>query len=547
MRGAFVVQYRDMTLQRPTTSQSLAASAVLIGVLGIASRVLGLLRDRALASAYGAGPVLDAYQAAFRIPDFAYNILGLAALSAAFLPTFVRLRSSDRERAMAFASRVFSVVACALAAVAAFGALAAGPLYRVLAPGFSPEQLALTTALGRVLFPATFFLGCSAVVGGILQAEQRFLAFAAAPIAYNAGIIVGVLALAPAMGPVGIALGVLLGAAAHLMLQWIAASRVGFRFRITFAWGDADVRATARRLLPRALALGASQVQLVVIAAIATTLTAGTLAAFAFAVNIQSVPIALVGVAFALAAFPRLAGAAAAGDGAAFQRHFSAAFRQVALLAFPATVGLLTLKAQGVRVLLGAGAFDWDDTVRTLDALEAFGYGLPFAMFIPLLTRSFYAFEDTRTPFIVSILADVIGIAVAWVLGHTLGARGLAFAIAAASAFQATVLLALLRARATEFDDRRILAAVGRFACAALAMGVVIQFVKPIVAAWTGTDTFVGIGLQGVLAAAVGLAAYFAVGILLRSEEITALARAFHRRVLRAVALPFGGADEARG
>ncbi|MDO8598765.1 MAG: murein biosynthesis integral membrane protein MurJ [bacterium] len=537
----------DLTISPTRTTQTIAASAALIAVLGIASRVLGLLRDRALASTYGAGPVLDAYQAAFRIPDFAYNLLGLAALSAAFLPTFVRLRAGDQARAMVFASRILSMVALALAALAACGVLFAGPLYRLLAPGFSADQLALTVALGRVLFPATLLLGCSAVVGGILQAEQRFLAFAAAPIAYNAGIIVGVVVFAPAIGPVGIAWGVVLGAAAHLGLQWIAASRAGFRFRIDLAWGDADVRATARRLLPRALALGASQVQLVVIAAIATTLTAGTLASFSFAVNIQSVPIALIGVAFALAVFPRLSGAIAAGDRTAFQQHFSSAFRQIALLAFPAAVGMLTLKAQGVRVLLGSGAFDWDDTVRTLSALEAFGYGLPFAMFIPLLTRSFYAFEDTRTPFIVSIVADIVGIAVAWTLGRTEGARGLALAISAAAALQATLLLALLRMRMSHFDDRRLMLAVGRFACAALVMGIVIQYVKPIVASWTGTDTFLGIGLQGTFAGALGLVAYFAVGILLRSEEITALARVLHRRVLRTVTLPFGGADEARG
>lgn len=538
----------DLMLPPSRTTQTIAASAALIAVLGIASRVLGLLRDRALASTYGAGSVLDAYQAAFRIPDFAYNLLGLAALSAAFLPAFVRLRAGDQARAMVFAGRILSMVALALAVLAACGVLFAGPLYRLLAPGFSADQLALTVTLGRVLFPATFLLGCSAVVGGILQAEQRFLAFAAAPIAYNAGIMVGVIAFAPRIGPVGIAWGVVLGAAAHLGMQWFAARHAGFRFRIDLTWwGDTDVRATARRLLPRALALGASQVQLVVIAAIATTLTAGTLASFSFAVNIQSVPIALIGVAFALAVFPRLSGAIASGDRTAFQQHFSSAFRQIALLAFPAAVGMLTLKAQGVRVLLGSGAFDWDDTVRTLSALEAFGYGLPFAMFIPLLTRSFYAFEDTRTPFIVSIIADIAGIAVAWALGRTEGARGLALAVSAAAALQATLLLALLRARMSHFDDRRLMVAVGRFACAALVMGIVIQYVKPIVASWTGTDTFLGIGLQGTFAGVLGLAVYFAVGILLRSEEITALARVLHRRVLRTVTLTFGGADEARG
>lgn len=545
----------DATSSRLGTTSSIAASAILIATLGIASRILGLLRDRALASTYGAGPVLDAYQAAFRIPDFVYNLLGLAALSAAFLPTFVRLRSVSLDRAVRFAAKVLTLVGLALAMLAALGVVFAEPLYRVLAPGFPPEQQALTAAFGRVLFPAMLFLGCSAVVGGVLQAEMRFLAFAAAPIAYNLGIIIGILALAPVVGPIGIAWGVVIGAAAHLAIQWIAARRVGFRWSVSppmqslLGLRDPDVRATARQLLPRALALGASQVQLVVIAGIATTLIPGTLAAFSFAVNIQSVPIALIGVAFALAAFPRLAAARTASDASAFRQHFSSAFREILLLAFPATVGLITLKAQGVRVLLGAGAFDWDDTVRTLSALEAFAYGLPFAMLVPLLTRSFYAMDDTRTPFIVSILADVVGIAAALILGARIGARGLALAVSIAAVVQGALLLISLRVRAGPLDDQRLAGAVGRFALAAFAMAIAIQLAKPIVAGWTGTDTFLGIGLQGTIAGTFGLFVYLGVGILLKSEEITALSHALHRRALRLVRLPLTllGADEARG
>lgn len=538
----------DATSSRFGTS-SIAASAVLIAALGIASRILGLLRDRALASTYGAGAVLDAYQAAFRIPDFVYNLLGLAALSAAFLPVFVRLRSVSLDRAVRFTAQVLTLVGLALAILAALSAVFAEPLYRLLAPGFSPPQQALTAAFGRVLFPAMLLLGCSAVVGGVLQAEMRFLAFAAAPIAYNLGIIIGILAIAPVIGPIGIAWGVVIGAAAHLAIQWIAARRVGFRFRLALGWRDPDVRATARQLLPRALALGASQVQLVVIAGIATTLIPGTLAAFSFAVNIQSVPIALIGVAFALAVFPRLAAARTMGDAGAFRQHFSSAFREILLLAFPATVGLITLKAQGVRVLLGSGAFDWDDTVRTLSALEAFAYGLPFAMLVPLLTRSFYAMDNTRTPFIVSIFADIVGIAVAWALGARMGARGLALAVSVAAVVQGALLLIALRVRAGPLDDQRLAGAVGRFALAAFAMAIAIQLIKPIVAGWTGTDTFLGIGLQGTIAGVFGLLVYLGVGVLLRSEEITALSHALHRRAIRLARLPLTllGADEARG
>ncbi|MDO8425129.1 MAG: murein biosynthesis integral membrane protein MurJ [bacterium] len=527
--------------------QTTVASALLIAALSLASRILGLVRDRILATTFGAGSVLDAYYAAFRIPDFAFNLLGLAALSAAFVPIFIRLRAGGRDRAHRFASQVFTNAAFLLLLCGSIGALAATPLFAAIAPGFSSEQLALTVQVGRILFIATALLGLSSVIGSVLQAEERFFAFAAAPLLYNLGIIGGVLALAPMLGPVGIAWGVVLGAAAHLAMQWVAAARTGLRVQWAPTWRDREVRLLFVNLLPRVASLGAQQVQLLIVAGIASTLAAGSLAVFTFAANIQHVPIALIGIAFAIAAFPRLSSAVAAGDIEQFRQYFSATFRQIALLALPAVVMLLALKAQIVRVLLGAGAFGWEDTVRTLETVEAFGVGLFFAMLIPLLTRAFYAFEDTRTPFVISVAADVLGIAAAWFLGRTFGPQGLALALALAGIVQALALLVALRRRAGGLDGRRTGIAIGKFLIAALVMGVVIQVVKPSIAALVGTQTFIGIALQGFLAGGLGFGAYLAVGILLKSDEITALALALRRHALRAVPRAFGGADEARG
>ncbi|MDO8463348.1 MAG: murein biosynthesis integral membrane protein MurJ [bacterium] len=530
-----------------TNGQSITAVAALIAALSFASRLLGLVRDRVLAGTFGAGEVLDAYYAAFRIPDVVFNLLGLAALSAAFLPIFMRLRQRDRTDAHRFASRVFSNAALLLIVLAAIGALAAGPLFAAIAPGFTAAQLALTASFGRVLFIATILLGLSSVVGGVLQAEERFLAFAAAPLLYNIGIIAGVLLLVPVLGPIGIAWGVVAGAGGHLVLQGIAARRTGLRLRWSPSWRNEHVRAMVRQLLPRIAALGAQQVQLLVIAGIASTLAAGSLAVFTLAVNIAMVPVALFGYSFAIAAFPRFSGAVAAGDLAQFRDHFSQTFRQIALLAFPAIVALLALKAQIVRVILGTGAFGWADTVRTLETLEAFGFGLFFLMIVPLCTRAFYAWEDTRTPFVVSIIADGIGIVAAWFLGRAMGPRGLAFGFAIAAGVQSSLLLLALRRRAGALDESRINGALLKFGIAAIAMGVVIQLVKPGIASLLGTETFVGIALQGALAGGLGFGAYLGVGVLLRSSEITALAKALHTRVLRAARLPTGGADEARG
>lgn len=521
---------------------------MLIAALSLASRILGLLRDRLLASTFGATGTLDAYFAAFRIPDLLFNLLGLGALSAAFLPVYVRLRGRDSASAAVFASRVLSDLAVLLLILCAVGAIAATPLFRALAPGFSPDQLALTVSLGRVMFLGTFLLGASTVAGGILQAERRFLAFASAPIAYNVGIIVGILAFVPSLGAIGLAWGVVLGAALHLAVQWVSAVRVtGERPSWSPSFRDANVRTTFALLVPRILGLASDQAQLLAIAAIASLLPAGSLAVFTFASNIQMVPVALIGVAFAVAAFPQLAAAAQDTDRARFRTSLSSAIREVALLALPSVVLLLTLKAQAVRILLGSGAFDWGDTVRTLRALEAFGLGLFGAMLVPLLARACYALEDTRTPFVVGLVTNAIAVAFAFWFGHRLGPQGLALAVAAGSAMQATVLLAIVRTRVGDLDDGRILRSIMRFSLAAVAMAVVIQAVKPVVASFTGTDTFVGIGLQGAIAAFLGCGVYLTVGVLLGSEEITALARALHRRVLRLAALPPSGADEARG
>ncbi|MFH1099169.1 MAG: murein biosynthesis integral membrane protein MurJ [Candidatus Uhrbacteria bacterium] len=532
------------------SGQPIIAAATLIAVLSLASRILGLFRDRILASTFGAGAVLDSYYAAFRIPDLLFNLLGLGALSAAFLPIFVRLRRSDSNRAASFASSVASDLAIALAVIGGLGAIAAPALFALIVPGFSPEQLALTISFGRIMFLATFFLGCSAVVGSILQSERRFLAFAGAPLAYNAGIIIGAIALVPLFGPLGLAWGVVLGAALHFAIQSIAARRIiDFRFRWHWrpSWHDMDVRRMIVLLVPRIFGLASDQVAFVVIVGIASTLTAGTLAVFTFAQNIAMVPVALVGVAFAVAAFPQLAASAQESDRTQLRAHISAGIRQILLLAFPAAVVLIALKAQVVRVLLGSGAFDWQDTIQTLQTLEAFGLGLIAAMLLPLLARAFYAIEDTRTPFFIGMGTNLLGIIAAFPLGAQFGPRGLAFAMALAMTIQAALLIALLRARLGPLGGRRIIGATLRFALAALAMGVVVQFMKPAIANFTGTDTFFGIGAQGLVAAILGCAVYLAVGILLRSPEITALARALHRRVLRVIPLPSSGADEARG
>ncbi|MBI2482618.1 murein biosynthesis integral membrane protein MurJ [Candidatus Uhrbacteria bacterium] len=527
-------------------ASAVVASAALIALLSLASRVLGLVRDRVLASLYGAGATLDAYYAAFRIPDFVFNLIGLGALSAAFLPVFVRLRQESREQSFRFAARLSSDAVVVLAVLCGAGVVFAGFLVRIIAPGFTDAQLALTTQMSRLLFAATFLLGVSTVAGGVLQAEQRFVAFAAAPLLYNVGIIAGAVGIAPFFGPMGLAWGVVGGALLHAAVQVIAAWRLGFRWSWLPTWKDRDVRATARLLLPRMFGLASQQIQLMVLSAIASTLAVGSLAVFTFANNIQHVPLSLIGISYAIAVFPQLA-ATASRDRTVFAERLGSTIRQILLFAIPATVFLLTLKAQIVRVFLGAGAFDWQDTRRTLEVVEAMGLGLTPAMLIPSLARAYYALEDTRTPFMIGVSIDVAGIVLAGFLGYRMGPRGLALGLSIAAAVHMAVLLAVLRLRISSLDGRALMVAAGKYGIAGFIMGLAIQQMKAVVAVFFGTDTFWGIAVQGALAGGVGGMVYLGIGILLRSPEMIDIMRALRRRVLRTIRLPAGGVEEVRG
>src|SRR3989338_8752347 len=209
-------------------TESVTTAAFIVGAAALASRLVGVLRDRVLASTFGAGDVLDAYYAAFRVPDFLYNLVILGALSAAFIPVFTEyLEKRERREAWRLAERVLSVVGATMGVLCLVLFFAAPAVIPLTVPGFDAEKMALTVSLARIMFLSTFFLALSAVMGGVLQATRRFAAFSLAPVFYNVGIILGVLLFVPNMGPVGLAWGVVIGAILHLATQASVARKAG--------------------------------------------------------------------------------------------------------------------------------------------------------------------------------------------------------------------------------------------------------------------------------------------------------------------------------
>ncbi|MDD5567527.1 MAG: murein biosynthesis integral membrane protein MurJ [Patescibacteria group bacterium] len=505
---------------------TIVGGAIVVGAASVLSRLVGLLRDRLLASSFGAGDTLDVYYAAFRLPDFIFNILVLGALSSSFIPIFLEYwyREKDKPEAERVAWRitnsVLNLIVVGLVILGAIMFVLAPFLMGIIAPGFSAAKQADTVNLTRLMLISIVFFGISNVMSGVLNSFRRFFAYSLAPIMYNLGIIFGIYVLVPAWGVRGLALGVVFGSLLHLLVQLPAVRRTGYRYQWIFDTAHAGVRKIGKLMVPRALGLGVVQLNQVVINVIASTLRSGSVAIFNLANNLQSFPISVFGVSLAISSFPVFSKAFAEQDRPGFVYHFSQTFRRVLFLIIPVSVVILILRAQIVRLILGAGEFNWTDTIFTAQTLGIFSLSLFAQSLIPVLARSFYAFQNTKTPVIISVIAMVLNIVLGILLSRSWGISGLAFAFSISSIVNMLLLLVTLRVAVGDLDDSLIIRSTFKILVCSTAMGFVIQRMKYFIAPLVDMQTFYGVLTQTLAAVGIGAFVYLVVAIILQCEEI---------------------------
>ncbi len=504
-------------------SESITRSAALIAVMGIASRFLGLIRDRILASKFGAGDVLDAYYAAFKTPDLIYGLLVLGAISAAFVPIFTSLISkNDEKTAWRLVNILISVGVIVLGAVSVILFILAPQVIDVLTFGYSDEKKELVTQLTRVMLLSPIILGISGVMGGVLNSFKKFFFYSLAPIMYNVGIIFGALFLIKPFGPMGLALGVVLGALLHLAIQVPEVVRSGFSFQWIADFKDKYLKKVILLMIPRALGIAVAQINLIVVTVLASTLAAGSLAVFTFADNLQSVPLGIFGISFAIAAFPTLSSLWAKGEKEQFITRFTNTLRKVMFFIIPASALIFVLRAQIVRVVLGTGQFDWEDTLLTLSALGVFTFSLWAQGAIPLLARAFYSMQNTLIPFLIGLFSSAVNVTLALLLIDEHGIIGLVWAFSIAAIVNATLLFVVLRTKVGEMKGRGFLKMIGKVLVATVIMITVTQVIKNTISADPfGEDrTFLGVFTQMMVALVGGLFTYIVMGKILNIEEM---------------------------
>jgi len=383
-------------------------AAMILAVSSVISGLLGLFRDRLLAGTFGAGQSLDIYYAAFKIPDFVYNIISLSIASVAVLiPFFLGKISISQERGREFLDNIFSIFLPAMIFLSVIIFFATPYLSNIITPGFFQEARDQLIIFTRILLLSPLLLGLSNLLSTVVQSFNRFFVYALSPIFYNIGIIFGILFLSPQMGMKGIVFGVILGALMHVCVQIPSIIKLGFVPKLITKLNFSEAWQVMKLSLPRSLGLGLNQLVFIFITAMASFLSAGSIAIFNLSFNLQALPLTVIGVSYSVAAFPTLARLFVSNQRKKFLAHTTSAMRQVIFWSIPVAILLIVLRAQIVRVILGYGQFGWRDTRLTAASLGLFAVSITAQSLILLFARAFYAAGKTLRPMMVNVISLV--------------------------------------------------------------------------------------------------------------------------------------------
>jgi putative peptidoglycan lipid II flippase len=508
------------------------SAATLIMIMIVASRVLGLVRQRVLAN-YFAPNDLSLFFAAFRLPDSIFEILVFGTFSSAFIPVFTKALKEGKSRAWKIAGRVVTIGILLFGVMAIAMGIWAPQIYSIIAPGYDAEQTKQVATLARVLFAAQGFFVISYVLTGVLESLRRFLIPALAPIFYNIGIILGTVFLTPRFGLMAPAIGVVIGAAAHFLIQYPLSRQLGFRF----VWDlkkDEGVKKVGELALPRVIDLAFDQIGKTTELFLSSIISHAAYTYYIFANTLQLLPVTLIGTSLAKAVLPMLS--RADGDTREFRRILHIGIFQAIFLTLPLSVALIVLRIPIVRLIYGTKIFDWDATVQTGMVVSVYAVAIVTQTLMSILARAFFALHDTKTPVKISFIG--LGLLVT---GDFLLVRGFGlpvWALAASFAFstyvEAIILLILINRRIGSIINKNFWSHIIKISIATLTSGSIMFFLIKFFDKWywlrqttsipfekfvLDTRYTLNVLILTVVSFLIGMLVYLGVSLLLRIEE----------------------------
>ncbi len=561
--------------EEPMKPKSVARSAAIVSIAVVFSRVFGLVREIVFARYFGAGFLYDAFLVAFRVPNLLRDLFAEGALSAAFVKVFTDylLKKSEVE-AWRLASLVLNALAVLLSAVSLLGILFAPLLVQLITYNyfgdpnhyFPPEKIALATTLMRVMFPFILLVGLAALAMGVLNSKGRFGVPASASTAFNIvsigfGLLLAywlsdgswerstdkqVLPSDPAQWAIiGMAIGTLIGGISQFLVQIPSLIQVGFKFTPQLSFADPGVRRVARLVAPAIIGTSAVQIKVVVDMMVASGIEGG-ISWLSYSFRLMQFPIGVFGVAIGTAAIPTLSRLASGGDTAKFRDTLSAALKLVFLLTVPSACGLVVLSEPIINLIYQGGEFTAFDANMVAWALAAYSVGLVGYAAIKVLSPSFYAMDDARTPMYISIatiavhapvsfgmmfLLSTVGVSAERPNGY--GHVGVALATSAVALVNFTALTFFMRRKIGRLNGRDIITAFVRVAIASAVMTAVCYVSYRAVASYFAVENFGVRLLEAFIPIGLGGITFFVMAKLLRISEIEQVVAMLRRKLGR--------------
>jgi putative peptidoglycan lipid II flippase len=398
--------------------QTIFSASLVLAITFVISAILGFLRSRFLYAHFFqcCALELDAYTAAFRIPDLIFKLLVSGALSASFIPVFSSALKKEPTNAFCLASSVVNMLLLCFVVISTLAAIFTQPLSGLIARGFNQEQIELMAGLSRILLISQVFFLVSSFITAILQVNEIFFISAFSPIVYNLAIIVSIFILAPAFGIWGVAWGCVIGAFLHLLVQIPSIRQIGFKYVLAISLHLKGVKEVFRLMVPRTLSLGLGEIENTATLFFASNFSTGSISILNLAMQLMYLPSRIFGTTLGQASLPLLSKKVASDDLDSFRQILARTLRQSLYVAVPITALILINRLSLVRLLFGSRAFPWSATLLTAQTLAFLAPAIIFQAIIQILVRAFYALHDTKTPLKVSFVSLFVSLSSAWYL-----------------------------------------------------------------------------------------------------------------------------------
>lgn len=515
-------------------------ATVILTIAVLMSRVLGLIRDRLLAGAFGASTSLDVYFAAFRIPDLVYSIIFAGGVIVSLLPLFSDLQNKDKEKSWDAINNILNIFMVFFVVSSALFFIFTPQIISSMVSGFDEQAKEMTISLSRLIFVSVFFFGLSSVFSTVLNYFNRFVSYSIAPILYNLGIIFGIVFLSPYWGVFGAGLGVVIGSCLHFLIQVPSAIKCGYRYKFIIDLKSRELRDFVGLIIPRAIASSSSQINFIITTFIASGIGAGAISVFNLSNNLRYLPIGIIGVSFATAVFPLLSKLWTEEKKEEFNLNFRKVFKEVLYVSFPIGILIFVLRNEIVEIVLKSGQFGSSAVEITAAALGIYVLSTFAQCLVPVLLRGFFSLKDTITPTLIAIFFVILNVylsfffvdifsasnvftsAVKNILGldgaMTFPVLGLVLAFNTGLLFEFILLFYFFCKKVGDFGIRNILISFLKILFSSIAMGFVAAKLLPLAGEYFG-DSFAGVSMQFVSICSVSFLVYVLLTMLLRMQE----------------------------